>query len=133
MPAKFIKNSKFSSGGLLLSGVLFYPSIQKDIYPSVLFVNGWAEDKRVSYQYAEALSKLGFLCFLFDMRGHGDSEGDRNRFSNKDFLDDVLKAYDFLCSIPEVDTKNINRNFFLLTKSSYCFGLLRHEVTSSVY
>lgn len=103
-----VKDIEFDSNGLKLSGVFFYPPIQKNKYPAILFVNGWTNKKHNSYQYAKSLSKLGFLCFLFDMRNHSKNNANRNMLSNKDFLDDVLIAYDLLHSMDEVDKENIS-------------------------
>lgn len=44
---------------------------------------------------------------LFDMRGHGLSEGDINTYTPKQFFQDCVVAYDYLASLPEVDSRNI--------------------------
>lgn len=101
------RNFSLYSGRLKLNGTFFYPSHKKAKNPAILFVHGWTSERKRSFQYAEALSKLGYICLLFDMRGHGTSEGDINAFTTKDFLDDVLVAYDHLSSTQDVHTKNI--------------------------
>jgi hypothetical protein len=98
----------FFVGNQKLSGVIFYPEVKKNKNPAILFVHGWTSEKERSYQHAQALSKLGYLCFLFDMRGHGESEGNRLLLTNKEFLDNVITAYDFLLSISGVDKENIS-------------------------
>jgi esterase/lipase len=103
-----MQSENFYVNNLKLSGVVFYPSVKKDKNPTILFVHGWTSAKERSYQYAESLSKLGFLCFLFDMRGHGESEGDRMSLTNEDFLNDVVAAYDFLSKTHGVDKENIS-------------------------
>lgn len=72
------------------------------------FMHGWTSNKERSFQYAEALVKLGYICFLFDMRGHGKSDGNIKEFTIRDFFDDVLGAYDYLKSMEGVDENNIS-------------------------
>lgn len=103
-----MQNTSFKVDNLKLDATIFYPSTKKDKNPAILFVHGWTSEKERSYQYAEALSKLGFICFLFDMRGHGKSEGDIKEFTIREFLDDVLAAYDYLVTVDEVDKDNIS-------------------------
>jgi len=100
------------SGGLRLDADIFYPSNMRagKKYPAILFVHGWTSSRDRSYQYAESLASLGYVCMVFDMRGHGTSEGDRLELSSKDFLDDVLVAYDYLAALPEVDSEDISAN-----------------------
>lgn len=103
-----MKHITFKSGNYTLDAAVFYPEQLKAKNPAILFVHGWTSDKERSYQYAEALAKLGYICFLFDMRGHGKSDGDIKTFTTKEFLDDVLTAYDFVAELNGVDKNNIN-------------------------
>src|SRR5438445_592398 len=103
-----MKKLSFMSGDCSLDAVLFYPQQIKEKTPTILFVHGWTSQKERSYQYAEALTELGYMCFLFDMRGHGKSEGDIKSFAISQFLDDVLAAYDYLVTIDGVDKENIS-------------------------
>ena len=107
-----MKAVQFSNKGLRLDADVFYPpnSTEGRKYPAILFVHGWTSSRDRSYQYAESLASLGYVCMVFDMRGHGTSEGERLELSSKDFLDDVLVAYDYLASLPEVDPENISAN-----------------------
>jgi len=98
----------FVVDGRKLSGAIFYPDQLKDKNPAILVVHGWTGKKLNSYQYAEALAKLGFICFLFDMRGHGTSEGDIKTFTIREFLDDVIAAYDYLLELDKVDKDNVS-------------------------
>ena len=97
----FVDNNK-------LRGTIISPQNPKERNPAILFIHGWTSHKERSYQYAEGLSKLGYLSFLFDMRGHGESEGNRDKSTTKEFLDDVLAAYDYLATVKGVDTNNIS-------------------------
>lgn len=103
-----MKQVEFTSDGWKLKGNIFYPKVLKEKNPAILFIHGWTSKKARSYRYAEELAKLGYISFLFDMRGHGDSEGDIDSFTIKEFLDDVLTAYDYLLGIEGVDKENIS-------------------------
>lgn len=99
---------EFSVDGLKLKGNLFYPETLKSKNPAILFVHGWTSEKRRSFQYAEALIKLGYIVMVFDMRGHGISEGDINIHTPKEFLGDCVAAYDYCSSLDGVDKENIS-------------------------
>lgn len=101
-------NIDFKVNGLTLKGDIFYPEKIKDRNPSILFIHGWTSEKKRSYQYAEALIKLGFIVMVFDMRGHGISEGNINIATPKEFLKDCVAAYDYFSSVKGVDKENIN-------------------------
>ena len=103
-----MKKVTFVINGLNVSGTVFYPEKLQSRNPAILFVHGWTSEQERSFQYAKSLSALGFICLLFDMRGHGNSEGDIKTFTVKDFLDDVLAAYDYLVKIDGVDKENIS-------------------------
>ena len=103
-----MKDIQFSIDGLELQGNLFYPEKLKDKNPIILFIHGWTSEKRRSFQYAEALIKLGFIVMVFDMRGHGISEGDINIHTPKEFLRDCVAAYDYCSSLGGVDKENIS-------------------------
>src|SRR3990167_11265720 len=98
----------FISDELRLDGTIFYPNNKGNKFPVILFVHGWTSEKKRSFQYAKSLSKLGYICLLFDMRGHGTSDGDINKATTKEFLDDVLAAYDYLMKVEGVDKENIS-------------------------
>lgn len=98
----------FNVDGQKLKGTIYYPQKPKAKNPAVLFIHGWTSDRTRSIQYARALSDLGFVCMTFDMRGHGESEGDIKSFTIKDFLDDVIGGYDYLSKIENVSKGNIS-------------------------
>ena len=103
-----MKEVEFFVDGLKLKGNLFYPKKLKDKNPTILFIHGWTSEKKRSFQYAEALIKLGFIVMVFDMRGHGLSEGDKTTYTPKQFLSDCFSAYDLLSSVEKVDKENIS-------------------------
>ena len=91
-----------------LEGVIFFPKHLKPKNPAILFIHGWTSEKKRSYQYAKGLANLGYISFLFDMRRHGKSEGNINKATAKDFLNDVLAAYDYFVKVENVEKENIN-------------------------
>lgn len=109
-----MQDIEFKVENQTLRGKLFYPENLKEKNPAILFVHGFTSEKERSYQYAKNLAKLGYICFLFDSRGHGESEGDLLSFTNKDFLKDVITAYDQLA-----DLENVDRNAISIIGSSF--------------
>ncbi|MDO8609337.1 MAG: alpha/beta fold hydrolase [bacterium] len=99
---------EFNVKNLTLKGTLFFPKKLRDKNPAILFVHGWTSERIRSFQYAKSLAKLGYVSLVFDMKGHGDSEGDRNNFSPKDFMKDCKVAYDYLLQVKGVDKENIS-------------------------
>ncbi len=75
--------------------------------PGFLFIHGWGGDQAEDLGHAEELARLGCICFTFDLRGHADSDADKERVTRQDGLDDVLAAYDYLASQPLIDTDAI--------------------------
>lgn len=91
-----------------VDSAVFSPPEVKEKNPAILFLHWWTSNKERNYRYAEVLVKLGFICFLFDMRGHGKSEGDIKSFTIRNFFEDVLAAYDRLVKIGGVDPDGIS-------------------------
>ena len=103
-----MKEIEFESDGLTLRGKVFYPDNQKEKNPAILFIQGWTGVKENSFQYAAGLAKLGYICFVFDSRGHGESEGDINTATTEEFTRDDLAAYDFFISLEGVDKDRVS-------------------------
>lgn len=103
-----MKKVSFTVDGLKLAGTIFFPPKPAEKNPAILFVHGWTSAQERSFQYAKALAEIGYICMVFDMRGHGVSVGDIATFTPKDFLHDVLVAYDYLLTVEGVDSKNIS-------------------------
>lgn len=75
--------------------------------PGLLFVHGWNGSQKRDLIRAKEIAGLGCICLTFDMRGHGDLEGQRGDTTREHNLHDVLAAYDRLAAHPEVDTSAI--------------------------
>lgn len=103
-----MKDIEFTVDGFILKGNLFFPKKVLDKNPGALFIHGWTSEKKRNFQYAEALIKKGFIVMVFDMRGHGISEGNINILTPKEFLDDCITAYEYFTHVTGVDKNNIN-------------------------
>lgn len=87
-------------GGQKIAGTLLRPEAP---VPGFLFIHGWGGDQDEDLGHAEALARLGCICFTFDLRGHAGSDADKERVTRQDGLDDVLAAYDYLAAQPLID------------------------------
>jgi len=63
--------------------------------PTIIFGHGLFRSRREGLERGSALNKLGFSVLLFDVRNHGESEGEATSLGFLERLD-VLGAYDFL-------------------------------------
>ncbi len=102
-----MKEVQITSGSGILCGTIF-SSNSSSSKLGVLLVHGWTSAQDRMYETAEILSQeLDAVCLTVDLRGHGKTGGNLELFSRKNFLDDVLAAYDFLVSQPGVDKKHV--------------------------
>ena len=90
--------------GQRVAGTLLQPEVP---VPGFLFVHGWGADQHEDIGQAEALTRLGCVCFIFDLRGHADSDAEQADVTRQDSLDDVVAAYDYLASQRLVETSAI--------------------------
>ena len=98
----------FTVKGAELKAKIVIPENPKEKNPGILFIHGLTGKMKNSYQYADGLAKLGYMSFLFDLRGHGDSKGDLSILNLEDFLEDATTAYDRFQSVEAVDKDNIS-------------------------
>ena len=102
------KDIVFDSEGMKLSGKIFFPEQLKEKNPGVIYIHGWKGKKSSKEEYAKSLVKNGFIAMTFDLRGHGESEGNKNSVTMHDFMKDVIAAYDRLITEKNIDPNNIN-------------------------
>lgn len=102
-----MKDVYFKVDSQKLKGTLIFPQKLKPKNPGVLFIHGWNSKGERYLREAQKLAEKGAICLIFDLRGHGKSEGRIDDLSRKDHLDDVLAAYDFLLSQKNVDKNKI--------------------------
>ena len=103
-----MKTIELASEGIKLKANLFYPEKLQEKNPAILFVHGWTSNQTRDIQNVKALGELGYICFTFDMRGHGEDKTDLKSLSRTNFLNDALAAYDYLAKLPDVDPENIS-------------------------
>lgn len=87
-----MQNISFTSHGYTLSGMLFTAPKPKPL--AFLLIQGWTGHQ--NKEAAQALADMGYTSMTYDMRGHGDSQGNLGDFSRSDFIADAVTAYDFL-------------------------------------
>lgn len=104
------KDITFYSAGLKLVGTLYTPDNLRpgDKRPTVLFCHGLRANRKViAPDFARAFVKEGYVVFVFDYRGFGESEGQKNRLISKERDEDIINATTFLGLQPEVDASRI--------------------------
>lgn len=95
---------ELSVDGQKLSGTLLKPEAP---VPGLLFVHGWGGDQDEDLGHAEEIARLGCVCFTFDLRGHAESDAQREEVTRQDGLNDVTAAYDFLAAQPLINADAI--------------------------
>lgn len=104
-----MREVKIFSGNETLMGTIFdAPEGGLAPKPAALLIHGWQSAQDRMFDTAEILSqRSGITCLTVDLKGHGKSEGKIGEHSRKDFLNDVIAAYDFLVAQPNIDTSKI--------------------------
>lgn len=104
------KELTFYSAGFKLAGTLYLPDNLKpgDKRPTVLCCHGLRANRKVILpEFARAFTKHGYVAFVFDYRGFGDSEGTKWRLISKERDEDIINATTFLGLQPEIDANRI--------------------------
>lgn len=101
----------FRSAELTLSGVLHIPDNLKEgeRRPAIVVLHGFGSNKddgmvRLATRLFES---LGYIALRFDMRGCGDSEGERAKVICLEQVADTSAAVTHLLSLPQVDGGSI--------------------------
>jgi uncharacterized protein len=99
----------FHSHGCRLSALWRTPDEPAGKLPAIVQGPGWLglKDARLYVRYHESLTAAGFGVLAFDYRGFGDSEGDRNRLSFRNQLEDLVDAVTYLTTRSDVDADRI--------------------------
>jgi pimeloyl-ACP methyl ester carboxylesterase len=87
-----------------LSATLLSPATA---LPGVLFVHGWGGSQEQDLERAKAVSGLGCCCLTFDLRGQELTGARSQTVTRKENLADLIAAYDWLASRPQVDASSI--------------------------
>jgi len=95
----------FGSNGVKLYGTLYIPSgaYKGQRLPGAVMCHGYGGDHIAFENSARALAAGGIIALTFDFRGHGCSDG----ILDDNIVSDVLDAWEFLRSRPEVDRKSM--------------------------
>ncbi|HXG19574.1 MAG TPA: alpha/beta fold hydrolase [Methylomirabilota bacterium] len=104
------KDLTFYSAGLRLVGTLYTPDNMHsgEKRAAVLFCHGLRANRKViAPEFARAFAKAGYVTFVFDYRGFGESEGQKNRLISRERDEDIMNATTFLGLQPEVDANRI--------------------------
>ena len=102
---------QWNSAGLRLAGIVERPEGMKsgERRPAFLVLHGFGSNKDgpLVRIVARMFTALGYVALRFDMRGCGESEGERGRVICLEQVADTRSAFDFLQSHPAVDPKRI--------------------------
>src|SRR5437016_13794969 len=96
----------FSSDGLKLSGVLHVPQRRRrdERLPAFIVLHGFVGSKDESHAELQArmLESFGYCALRIDMRGCGESEGERGQVRCFDQVVDTKNALTFIAAREEV-------------------------------
>ena len=101
----------WKSGQLKISGVVELPDGMKrgERRAAVLVLHGFGsnKDSPMVRTVTRMFTALGYLALRFDMRGCGESEGERGRVICLEQVADTKSAFDFLAATDYADPKRI--------------------------
>src|SRR5438874_10923218 len=102
---------RFPSDGLMLSGVLHVPDGRRpgERLPAFIVLHGFVGTKDESHAELQArmIEDFGYCAFRIDMRGCGESEGERGQVRCFDQVADTKNALSFIAEREEVDPARI--------------------------
>jgi dipeptidyl aminopeptidase/acylaminoacyl peptidase len=101
----------FVSDGLKLAGILHLPEGVKPgtKVPAMLILHGFGSNKSAQgmQNMANLFAKRGYAALRFDMRGCGESEGQRARVICLEQVEDTKNALTYLASRGDIDGKRV--------------------------
>jgi len=98
----------FASGPDRCAAWLYRPQGRPDPVPIVVMAHGFSGTRRDRLgPFAERFAAAGFAALVFDHRGFGDSEGERDRFAPARQLADWRAAIDHARTLPGVDPERV--------------------------
>jgi dienelactone hydrolase len=98
---------QFPSGGIRLAGTLIAPA-RSGKHPAVILVHGsGAQNRDAILPFARFLIPRGMAVLGYDKRGVGGSSGDWNTASFDDLAADVVAAFEYLKTRPDIDAQQI--------------------------
>ena len=101
----------WSSGQLKISGVVEFPDAMQrgERRAAILVLHGFGsnKDSPMVLSVTRMFTALGYVALRFDMRGCGESEGERGRVICLEQVADTKSAFDFLAQSGYADAKRI--------------------------
>jgi dipeptidyl aminopeptidase/acylaminoacyl peptidase len=99
---------RYFSEGEEIAGTLRLPDSDGP-FPGIVQGPGWLglRDAKLYLPYHEALTAAGYAVLIFDYRGFGDSEGERNTLSPSAQLEDLINAVTYLQTRDDIDPDRI--------------------------
>ena len=85
----------FKSGDVTIRGTLAVPNEGNKPFPGVIIFHGMTSSEAGYIPLIETLARNGIAGLAINMRGHGDSEGDFNKATVAEAINDAVAAYDF--------------------------------------
>lgn len=101
------KEVTFQSSELSLHATLALPRHQKQSFPGVILFHGMTSSEKSYIALASSLAEIGIAGLAVSMCGHGESEGNFNKATVAESINDGLAAYDFLATQPSIDLNRI--------------------------
>jgi pimeloyl-ACP methyl ester carboxylesterase len=94
-----------AAGGIKINGKIMLPPQASASHPvpAAVLCHGYGADQNVMESAALLLVSKGIAAIVFDLRGHGSSEGSLDG----NFDEDVIDAWRMLTSLPEVDSSRV--------------------------
>lgn len=74
--------------------------------PAMILVHGLTANRAAMLDRAEILTRHGYAVLAFDLRAHGESDGDRTTLGYSE-VNETKAAFDYLLTRPEVDPQRI--------------------------
>lgn len=102
------KNVNFTTDGANCAAWLYPAGADEAPRPIIVMAHGVTGTRRDGlWSFAERFAAAGINALLFDHRGFGDSEGEKDYFDPKMQLDDWRAALSFARSLPNVDATKV--------------------------
>ena len=92
----------------ILAGMFLTNSAFFGKRPVILVIHGWTSSMVRYPARVESLIDVGYSALLFDLRGHGESDGQLGNLSPHDHFNDCLAAYDNMIAMENADVDNIS-------------------------
>jgi pimeloyl-ACP methyl ester carboxylesterase len=93
--------------GQEIGGSIIFSERARGPIPGALFVHGWGGSQGQYLARARIVAALGFVCLIFDLRGHEKTRAHQDAVTREDNLRDVVAAHDVLVNHPAVDESRI--------------------------